>query len=67
MVADSAFSRLRGDGSQLVAQKGGAAFLAGFEYGEVTGVRVTGTRVAGNGGGVAIDDVDYVWVRDSGF
>lgn len=67
VVTNSTFSRLRSKDAQGRSLNGGAAYLAGFEYGELTDVHVSGTRVAGNGGGVMFDGVHYVWVSGSEF
>lgn len=54
------------DGNRWVGT-GGAAYLQGFEYGEVNGVLVDKTRVGRHGGGVYFNDVAYVWAWNSTF
>lgn len=67
VLANVSFVGLVNPPLQATRQHGGAAFLAGFEYGEVTDVHVDGTRVGGDGGGMYFSNVARVLIRRSVF
>lgn len=67
VLTDTQFAHLKNPDSKPLAGRAAGGRIGGFEYAELTDVVVNGTR-AGNGvGGILLDDVAYVWVRDSAF